>query len=143
VLCLVARPLAGQSLVTGVQDLAFGAVFSGAATSVAPTDPVRRGRFYLKHILNHQVGLRFNLPQQLHQAGGGGNLPISFGATDGIAEGTASNSVPVIFNPNNNQTFNLVNSADLNVYLGGQVSPRPGQASGTYTGTITLTCSFF
>ena len=142
-LCLVVRPLAGQSSVTGMQNLAFGAVIRGVPNSVSPTDAVRRGRFYIQHLVNHQVGFRFNLPQQLHHIGGGGNMPISFGANDGIAQGTAGNSTPIVFNPNNNQTFNLVTSTDFNVYLGGEVSPRPNQASGLYTGTITLTCTFF
>jgi hypothetical protein len=142
-LCLVARPLAGQSSVTGMQNLAFGIVIRGVPNSVTPNDAVRRGRFYVKHIINHQIGLRFTLPTQLARVGGGGNLPISFGATDGIAQGTAGSSVPVTFNPHNNQTFNLVTSADFNVYLGGRVSPAANQATGNYTGTITLTCTFF
>ncbi len=142
-LCLVARPLAGQSSVTGMQNLAFGIVIRGVATSVSPNDPVRRGRFYIRHIINHQIGLRFTLPNRLNRVGGGGNMPISFAATDGIAHGTAGNSVPLTFNPNNNQTFNLVTSADFNVYLGGRVSPAANQATGNYTGTITLTCTFF
>ena len=142
-LCLVARPLVGQSTVTGMQNLAFGIVIRGVPNSVLPTDPIRRGRFYVKHIINHQIGLRFTLPTQLARVGGGGNLPITFAATDGIALGTAASSVPVTFNPNNNQTFNLVTSADFNVYLGGRVSPAAAQATGNYTGTITLTCTFF
>ena len=75
--------------------------------------------------------------------GGGANLPISFGATDGIAQGTAGSSVPVTFNPNNTQTFNLVTSADFYVNLGGRVSPAAAQATGNYQGTVTLTCTFF
>src|SRR5262245_4818089 len=103
-LCLVARPLAGQSSVTGMQNLAFGIVIRGVPNTVAPTDAVRRGRFYVKHILNHQIGLSFTLPNQLSRVGGGGNMNITFSATDGIAQGTAGSSVPVTFNPNNNQT---------------------------------------
>jgi hypothetical protein len=135
--------LAGQSTVTGVRDLNFGVAIRGVQTTVAPTDPIRSGRFYVRHILNRQVQLRFTLPTTLARVGGGGNLAISFAATDAIAQGTAGSSVPVTFNPNNTQTFTLVSSADFYINLGGRVSPTAGQATGNYRGTVTLTCTFF
>jgi hypothetical protein len=143
VLLTAVRPLAGQSLVTGLRDLAFGAVIRGVQTTVAPSDPIRSGRFYVRHQLNRQVRLSFTLPTQLARAGGGGNLPISFSTTDAIAQGTAPSSTPVTFNPNNPITFTLVTSADFYVNLGGRVSPAANQATGNYSGTVTLTCTFF
>lgn len=142
-LVAVATPLAGQSQVTGVRNLAFGVVIRGVPNSVAPSDPIRSGRFYVRHQLNHQIQLRFTLPTQLPRVGGGGNLPITFGSTDAIAQGTAGSSQPVTFNPNNTQTFNLVTSADFYVNLGGRVSPAAAQATGNYSGTVTLTVTFF
>jgi hypothetical protein len=136
-------PLVGQSQVTGVRNLAFGIVIRGVQTTVAPADPIKSGRFYVRHQLNRQVQLRFTLPTQLARVGGGANLPISFGATDAIAQGTAGSSVPVTFNPNNTRTFTLVTSADFYVNLGGRVSPAANQATGNYQGTVTLTCTFF
>jgi hypothetical protein len=142
-LTLAARPLAGQSQVTGIRNLAFGAVIRGVQTTVAPADPIKSGRFYVKHQLNRQVQLQFTLPTQLPRVGGGANLPISFSTTDAIAQGTAGSSVPVSFNPNNPITFTLVTSADFYVNLGGRVSPTAAQATGNYQGTVTLTCTFF
>jgi hypothetical protein len=136
-------PLAGQSQVTGVRNLAFGVVIRGVPNTVAPNDPIRSGRFYVRHQLNRQVRLRFTLPTQLARVGGGGNLPITFSSTSAIAQGTAGSSVPVTFNPNNQQTFTLVTSPDFYVNLGGRVSPAVNQATGNYLGTITLTCTFF
>lgn len=136
-------PLAGQSTVTGVRDLAFGAVIRGVPATVSPSDPIRSGRFYVRHVLNRQIRIRFTLPAQLARVGGGGNLGIRFGAGDAIAQGTTANSVPVVFNPHNQQTFTLVTSADFYVNLGGQVTPAANQATGNYQGTITLTCTFF
>lgn len=136
-------PLAGQSQVTGVRNLAFGVVIRGVPNTVAPNDPIRSGRFYVRHQLNRQVRIRFTLPAQLARVGGGGNLAIRFGAGDAIAQGTAANSVPVTFNPHNQQTFTLVTSADFYVNIGGQVTPGANQATGNYLGTITLTCTFF
>lgn len=140
---LTASPLVGQSSVTGIRNLDFGVVIRGVQTSVSPSDPVKSGRFYIKHVLNRQVQLKFTLPTQLARVAGGGNLPISFGTTDAIAKGTAPTSNPVTFNPNNTQTFTLVSSADFYVNLGGRVSPAANQATGSYTGTIVLTCTFF
>ncbi len=140
---IAALPLRAQSQVTGLRNLAFGPVIRGVPASVAPNDPVRSGRFYVRHRLNRQVRIQFTLPTRLTRVGGGGNLPISFGTTDGIAQGTAPSSVPVVFNPNAAQTFTLVTSADFNVNLGGRVTPGAGQATGNYTGTVTLTVTFF
>lgn len=139
----VASTASAQSSVTGIRDLNFGVVIRGVQTTVAPTDPIRSGRFYVRHRINRQVQVRFTLPTTLARVGGGGNLAINFPATSAIAQGTAGNSVPVTFNPNNTQTFTLTTSADFNVNLGGRVSPTAGQATGAYRGTVTLTCTFF
>ncbi|MBK6422378.1 MAG: DUF4402 domain-containing protein [Gemmatimonadetes bacterium] len=138
-----ALPLRAQSQVTGLRNLAFGPVIRGVPASVAPNDPVRSGRFYVRHRLNRQVRIQFTLPTRLTRVGGGGNLPIAFGTTDGVAQGTAPSSVPVVFNPNAAQTFTLVTSADFHVNLGGRVTPAAAQATGNYTGTVTLTVTFF
>ena len=138
-----ALPLRAQSQVTGLRNLAFGPVIRGVPASVAPGDPVRSGRFYVRHRLNRQVRIQFTLPTRLTRVGGGGNLPITFRTTDGIAQGTAPSSVPVVFNPNAAQTFTLVTSADFHVNLGGRVTPAAAQATGNYTGTVTLTVTFF
>jgi hypothetical protein len=137
------RPLMGQSQVVGIRDLAFGAVIRGVQTTVAPSDPIRSGRFYVRHQLTRQVRVSFTLPTQLPRVGGGGNLPISFSTTDAIARGTAANSNPVTFNPNTPITFTLTTSADFYINLGGRVSPAANQATGSYRGTVTLTCTFF
>lgn len=138
------RPLMGQSQVVGIRDLAFGAVIRAVPSAVAPTDPIKSGRLYVRHQLNRQVRLSFTLPKNLRRVGGGGgNLPISFSATDAVAQGTAPASVPVTFDPNNPITFTLTTSADFYVNLGGRVSPRANQATGNYQGTVTLTCTFF
>ena len=134
---------AAQSSVVGVRDLNFGPVIRGVQTSVVPTDPIRSGRFYVRHVINGKVQLKFNLPNNLLSVGSGGNLPIRFGTTDAVAQGTAPGSVPLVFDPNQNQTYTLTGSADFYINLGGQVSPRANQAPGDYRNTLTLTCTFF
>ncbi len=139
----VVQPLAGQSTVTGIRDLAFGVVIRGVQTTVAPNDPIRSGRFYVRHILGRQVRVRFTLPSQLTRVGGGGTMPIGFRNNDAVAQGTAPSSVPVTFNPHAPQTFTLTTSADFFVNLGGRVSPAANQPTGNYRGTVTLTVTFF
>lgn len=136
-------PLAGQSQVTALRDLDFGSVVPLVPSSVAPNDPIRSGRFYVQHQINRQVQVRFTLPTRLNRVGGGSNMPISFGTTDAIAQGTAPSSQPVTFNPNNPITFTLGTSPDFYITLGGRVAPRNGQPVGSYQGTVTLTCTFF
>ena len=139
----VVPPLAGQSTVTGIRDLVFGVVIRGVQTTVSPNDPIRSGRFYVRHVLNRQVRIRFTLPTQLARVGGGGTLSINFRNNDAVARGTGPGSVPVTFNPHAPQTFNLVTSADFFVNLGGRVSPAANQPTGNYRGTVVLTCTFF
>lgn len=142
VLGLAARRAEAQT-VTGVRNLNFGIVIRGVPNSVAPNNPLRSGRFYVRHQLGRQVQVRFTLPNRLARTGGGGNLPISFGATDAIAQGTAGNSVPVTFDPRTTRTFTLQTSPDFYVNLGGRVAPTAAQATGNYTGNVTLTVTFF
>ncbi|MEO8634408.1 MAG: hypothetical protein ABI587_03925 [Gemmatimonadales bacterium] len=142
-LATATRPLAAQSTVTGIRNLDFGPVIRGVPSSVSPNDPIRSGRFYVKHIINRQVQVQFTLPTRLNRVAGGGNMPITFATTDAVAKGTAPTSNPVTFNPNTTITFTLTSSADFFINLGGRVSPAAGQATGAYAGTITLTCTFF
>ncbi len=138
----IASPLVAQNTCTGVRDLAFGPVIKGVQLTVDPTDPIRSGRFYIRYILNRNIRVEFTLPTRLTRTGGGGNLPITFTTTSAVAQGTAPSSVPVPFNPNSAITFTLVSSRDFYINLGGRVSPGANQATGNYTGSITLTCTF-
>ncbi len=65
------------------------------------------------------------------------NDPLTFTKLTNPTNGT------VVFNPNAAQTFTLVTSADFHVNLGGRVTPAAAQATGNYTGTVTLTVTFF
>jgi hypothetical protein len=145
VLVLVAATAAraDAQTVTGSRNLNFGIVIRGVPNSVSPSDPIRSGRFYVRHRLNRQVQVRLTLPNTLARTGGGGSLPISFGATDAFARGTAGSSVPVTFDPRTTQTFTLQTSPDFYINLGGRVAPTAAQATGNYTGNVTLTVTFF
>jgi hypothetical protein len=136
------RPAAAQISVIPVRDLAFGPVIVGIPTSIGPSHPVRSGQFRLTAPLNSRLRFRFTLPTRLDGPAGAG-LPISFTNSDGIAVGSAPNSVPEVFNPKANQVVQNVTSTTTNVFIGGTVSPAGNQQQGNYTGTITFTVTIF
>lgn len=137
-LVAASRPVAAQVTVTRVRDLDFGPVIVGVPTHIGPSHPVRSGQFRLTAPLLTRVRFRFTLPTRLNGPANA-RLPISFGTTDAIAIGQGSTSVPVTFNPNQQQTFQIVSSTTIFVFIGGTVSPAGNQRQGNYIGTITFT----
>ena len=135
---LGATPAAAQITNTGIRNLDFGPVIIGIAKHIGPSDPVRSGQFRFTAPLTARVRLQFTLPTRL-DGPANARLPISFNGTDGIATGTAANSVPVTFDPRTAQTFQIVTSTTIHVFIGGTVTPANNQRLGSYTGTITLT----
>jgi hypothetical protein len=135
-LLATATPAAAQITVTGIRNLAFGPVIRGVALHVLPTDAVKSGQFRFVTAIGNVVRISFTLPNRLN---GPANLPISFSTTDAVALGNGPTSVPVTFNPNTTNTFTIVSSTTINVFLGGTVNPSNNQAFGAYTNTITLT----
>ena len=136
------HPAAAQISVLPVRDLAFGLVIVGIPTSIGPSHPVRSGQFRLTAPVNSRLRFRLTLPTSL-DGPAGAKLPISFTNTDGVAVGSASNSVPEVFNPKANQVVQNVAGTTTNVFLGGTVSPAGNQQQGNYTGTITFTVTIF
>lgn len=137
-LVAAARPAAAQISVVPIRNLAFGPVIVGVPTHIGPSHPVRSGQFRLTAPLGTRVRFRFTLPTRL-DGPSNARLPISFGGSDAIAVGTASNSVPVTFDPKVQQTFQIVTSTTIHVFIGGTVTPAGNQRQGNYTGTITFT----
>lgn len=137
------RTATAQTVVSGIRDLNFGTVIQGVATQVAPTDPVKSGQFYFRTpAIGSRVRIQFTLPTRLNGPAGA-TMPITFQTTDGFIQGTATTSVGVTFNPNATSTFNMVTSADANVWLGGRVTPAVNQTVGAYSNTIIMTVTVF
>lgn len=137
-LLAASRGASAQLTVSGLRNLAFGPVIQGVASSVSPNDPVKSGQFEFIVPIGSRVRLQFTLPTRLNGPSGG-RLTISFGTTDAVALGQGPTSVPVTFNPNTTQTFNIVSSNRIWVFLGGRVTPTAGQTTGAYTNTVTFT----
>jgi hypothetical protein len=153
---LMARPVAAQTTASasvqaiayvsgmapitaaGVNDLNFGTVTAGTPASIA--DPATNaGRFDITGQPSAPVSVSFTLPIQL--SGPGGNIPISFGTTDGL-EWTAFPTTFGTFNPNVPYSTALTGAGTLTIGIQGTVSPPVITTTGTYTGTITLTVSY-
>lgn len=137
VLLATVTPAAAQVTVSGVRNLAFGAVITGIATHVLPSDAVKSGKFQVQSSNGNRVRLQFTLPNRLNGPAGA-TMPISFGTTDAITTGNAGNNNPITFDPNNSQSVQVVPSTPMVVFLGGTVSPAANQAVGAYANTITL-----
>jgi len=136
-------PSAAQLVVQGVRDLNFGPVLQGFAATVAPTDPIKSGQFYLRTPgIGTRVRIQFTLPTQLIGPGNA-RLAITFGANDGMAKGTAPSSVAAFFNPKATVIYRMVTSADANVWLGGRITPTANQPVGSYTNTVIMTVTVF
>jgi Domain of unknown function (DUF4402) len=123
---------------TGVNDLSFGTVTAG--TPSTPADPASQaGRFNIGGEPSAGVTVSFTLPIQL--TGPGGNIPISFGTSDGLIWSPFPTTFTT-FDPNVPLVSALTAAGTLTVGITGTVSPPSGTTTGTYTGTITLTVSY-
>lgn len=130
--------LSAQATVSPLRNLTFGPVIQGIPKHIVPSDATRSGEYQFIAPLNSNIRIAFTLPTRLNGPTGS-TMPISFSTTDGIAQGTASNSVPATFNPNVSNQYQLVTSNRILVFIGGTVSPATNQRTGSYTGTITMT----
>jgi hypothetical protein len=128
------RPL----VVIARRNLTFGTVFPGIPTSVPSNHPRLSGEFEIQGAAGLPVRVELLLPAAL-AAPGGATLPVAFAGTDGSLDfphGIAHRSV---FDPHGPVTAALGPNGKLHIWLGGTVSPAPGQTSGTYIATISIT----
>ena len=124
--------------------LDFTTVFPGVAktvTAAGGTNSATAGRVQVAGQAGAQVSVGFVLPTTL--ANGAVTMPISYGATSGCFNATATPTGCTAFDPAVGQTRNLDAATGLLfVYLGGTVTPATTQAAGTYTGTVTLNVAY-
>lgn len=127
--------------VTSQQNLQFGEVIPGFASTVAPAD-AGAGRFLLSGGDLLEVTLDFGtLPTALDHTVTASTLPLSFGGGS-AGVGTLATAVDASFDPSSVFTTNLSGTGGLYVFLGGTVTPDVAQEAGDYTGTVTLTVAY-
>lgn len=135
---VVAVPAAAQFSVVGTRDLAFGAVIPGVTMAVSPMDPVKSGIFDITASQGTRLRLDFTLPTRLIGPGGA-QMTINFANGDLILLETAPGSTPSGHNPKSMKPYTMTRGNRLMVYLGGNVAPTGGQATGVYTASVMLT----
>ena len=131
----VPKPL----LALALNDLTFGTVLPGIASSVPVHDPRHAGLFQIEGQADGSVRVEFVLPAAL-AADGGALLPISFGPGDGFADFSRGRPPRgLFFDPHAPVTGTLGPNGRLFVRMGGTVLPAPLQPGGAYRATIFLT----
>jgi len=134
---------AAQLVVQGVRDLDFGSVMSGVSTTVAATDPIRSGQFYLgAPAVGTRVQIRFILPSVLSSSAGD-QMPIAFRNSDGLIQEIGPSAAPAAFNPRATLNYQLQSGSAANIWLGGSVSPTATQPAGAYTAPVVITVTVF
>ncbi len=128
-----------QLEVSGEEDLRFGDVIPGIASTIAATDVGNAGRFQIQGGGNQEVSLSFDNLTEL-AATGGATLPFAFGSSSagfGVSSGEADGT----FDPLAGTDQRLDNGV-LYVFVGGTVTPTAGQPAGSYEGQITLNVAY-
>jgi len=140
--------------VNGDEDLEFGDVIAGTNGVIeidegdrsilsSNTSTPQLGQFTLTGSDGEAYSLSVLFPSELSD--GTNSLPFTmngndFGNIDGSAD-NAGESENGNFNPNDGTDVEFANGNNITVLLGGQVEPTSGQASGNYTGSVTLEVS--
>ncbi len=138
------------------ENLEFGDVFQGVPKTVARTAvglDTTAAIFTITGQPEAGVTAQFVLPEYLSSSAGG-NMVISFSATDMAVDTSASKTPATVLaadgwideDPRNfpaaMQIGGAVAIASSSVFLGGKVAPSLFQAAGTYTGDIILSVSY-
>ncbi len=125
---LVVRPL---------QNLTFGFLLPGVATSVDAATITQSGQIQIEAPIGTNFQVQYTLPTVM--SGAGTTLPVSFGNTDGGAAPTASPASMQRFNPATATRWRLATTTRATFFLGGRASPRVGQPVGSYTAPVVVT----
>jgi hypothetical protein len=135
----------GMSIAT-IQDLNFGTVPKGVATTVAPA-AATAGQWRITGNPNAFVTIAFTLPTQLTniQALPGSTMPISFGLTSALWRRANNNPAgATAFSPALGAVgrFGPPSDPTINIWIGGTVNPAPTAKPGIYQGTIILSLTY-
>lgn len=124
-------------------DLVFGVLAAGTSANVGPQDP-SAGTLSVTGARGREVSISFILPPQLDDVNGSGaTIPVSFGATDGVANQVNSPAGGSVFDPGVGFVGLLeALTGNLFVFLGGTVTTQATDAPGDYQGTVTMTVAY-
>ncbi|HUH13624.1 MAG TPA: DUF4402 domain-containing protein [Longimicrobiales bacterium] len=140
-LLLLASPTAAgaQVSVTTLSNISFGDIIGGMAVEIVATDPGAAG-FEITAPRNSTVDVSFVLPAALDGAAGA-TLPLSFNGDSGGWSTVDQNQNATLFDPRVGVQLTFASVRQAYVWLGGRVTPTPGQPAGAYTGTVTISAA--
>jgi hypothetical protein len=119
--------------VDGAQPLEFGDVLPGISYTINPGTG-SSGLFEISGATGAGVLLNFTLPSEL--SGPGDPIAISFGGASALVD---NGSTSTSFDPSTSDYLSAMNgSGNLDVYIGGTITPAQSQAQGAYSATISL-----
>jgi hypothetical protein len=135
----------GMTIAT-IQDLNFGTVPKGVATTVAPAGATA-GHWQITGSSNAFVTIAFTLPTVLTniQALPGSTMPISFGLTSALWRRANNNPAGAnAFSPALGTVgrFGPPANPTINIWIGGTVNPAAAAKPGIYQGTIILSLTY-
>jgi Domain of unknown function (DUF4402) len=135
----------GMTIAT-IQDLSFGTVLKGVATTVAPA-AATAGQWQITGNPNAFVTIAFTLPTVLTniQALPGSTMPISFGLTSALWRRANNNPAgATAFSPalGTLGRFGPPANPTVNIWIGGTVNPAPTAKPGIYQGTVILSLTY-
>lgn len=125
-------------------DLLFGAVTPGLATTVDPRTAATPGMWEIHGSRDAEIAVSFALPDSLRV--GPHAMPIAFGAQAGCGRNRNQQNQCSYFDPASGWVDRIRNNPTPKdtyyIWMGGTVSPAAGQFPGIYKGTITLTVAY-
>jgi hypothetical protein len=125
--------------VTKNSDLSFGSVFPGLDKSIAVTAG-GAAKFTVSGQSSTPVNLTFSLPSTITSSGNS----MTVGTWVGHFSGTDQTTGGTSFTPSASATAaTLSGTGALFVYIGATVQPTVSQASGSYSGSMTMTVVYF
>lgn len=137
-LLLVAQRVEAQAVaVRPIQNLSFGFLLPGVATTVDAAQLARSGQIEVTATLGTQFEIRYTLPTAM--TGAGTTLPLTFGTASAGAAPSSNPANLIRFNPAAAARFQLVTTTRATFFLGGQARPRAGQPVGSYSAPVVVT----
>ena len=135
----------GMTIAT-IQDLSFGTVPKGVATTVTPA-AAAAGQWQITGNPNAFVTIAFTLPTLLTniQALPGSTMPVSFGLTSALWRRASNNPAGATpFSPALGTVgrFGPPPNPTINIWIGGTVNPALAAKPGIYQGTIILSLTY-
>jgi hypothetical protein len=124
-------------VVRPIQDLSFGFLLPGVATTVDALQLTRSGQIEVQASIGAVFEIRYSLPSALQSPAA--TIPLFFGSSAGGASASRTPIDVIRFDPNAPARFRYVTTDRATFFLGGEARPRIGQPTGRYAAPVIIT----